>query len=203
MPTVFDLRRIFLLGAFWAVSASAQNISVGAIGGAPFTDVVSSVNQNDLAFLPRSTNFTIGPSIQINLPLNLRFEADALYRPYSFSTTTVTLSGNGSYTVSAMDWNFPFLLQYRFKTPVLKPFVEAGVAFDHLADISSAAQNITSGPGTLLRRSNASVVLGGGVDVKIPFMRLSAELRYSHLGSPDFQAISNTNQAEVLLGVHF
>ena len=125
---------------------------------------------------------------------------DALYRPYSFSATTVTLNGNGTYTVSAMDWSFPFLLQYRFKTPVVKPFVEAGASFDHLADISSAAGNITSGPGTLLRRSNASVILGGGVDVKIPFVRLSGELRYSHLGSPDFQAISNTNQAEVLLG---
>jgi len=102
-----------------------------------------------------------------------------------------------------MDWSFPFLLQYRFKFPVVKPFVEVGASFDHLADISSAANNITSGPGTLLRRSNASVILGGGVDVKIPFVRLSGELRYSHLGSPDFQAISNVNQAEVLLGVHF
>jgi len=197
------MKKLLVVGAFCAITASAQNISVGVIGGAPFTDVVSSYNQNTLGFLPKSTNFTIGPALQINLPLNLRFEADALYRPYSFSSTTVTLSGNGTYTVSAMDWNFPFLLQYRFKTPVVKPYVEVGVGFDHLADISSAAKNITSGPGTLLRQSNASVILGGGVDVKIPFVRLSGELRYSHLGSADFQAISNLNQAEILLGVHF
>jgi hypothetical protein len=199
----FDIGKLLLLGGLGAASAYPQNISIGAIGGAPFTDVVSSYNQNNLGFLPKSTNFVIGPALQINLPLNLRFEVDALYRPYSFSATVLNPFASGTYTVSAMDWSFPFLLQYRFKFPVVKPFVEVGASFDHLADISSAANNITSGPGTLLRRSHASVILGGGVDVKIPFVRLSGELRYSHLGSPDFQAISNTNQAEVLLGVHF
>ena len=194
---------------FGAVSASAQSISVGVLGGAPFTDVVS----NTMGFAPTSTNFTIGPTLQVNLPLSLRFEVDALYRPYSFSFPASILFANGATfniadvtaTVSAMQWNFPFLVQYRIKTPVplVKPFVEAGVSFDHLADISSAAKNITSGPGTLLRQSNASVILGGGIDVKIPFIRLSGELRYIHQGSADFQAISNLNQAEVLVGVHF
>jgi hypothetical protein len=199
------MKTLLILGVFCAVSASAQAISVGVLGGAPFTDVVNSVNQNNLSFLPKSTNFIIGPTFQVNLPLSLRFEVDALYRPYSFSETSVTLTGSGITTVSAMQWSFPFLLQYRIKTPLplVKPFVEAGVSFDHLADISSAASNITSGPGTLLRQSNASVVLGGGVDVKIPFIRLSGELRYIHEGSADFQAISNLNQAEVLVGVHF
>jgi hypothetical protein len=195
----FDIGKLLLLAAFGAVSASAQHLSVGVVGGAPFTDVVNSYNQNNLSFLPKSTNFTIGPSLQIGLPLNLRFEFDALYRPYSFSHPALL----GNYTVSATQWSFPFLLQYRFNTPVVKPFVEVGASFDHLASINTAANNITSGPGMLLRRSNGSVILGGGVDVKIPFVRLSGELRYSHLGSPDFQAISNLNQAEVLLGVHF
>jgi Outer membrane protein beta-barrel domain len=199
----FDIAKLFLLSAFCAVSASAQHLSVGVVGGAPFTDVVNSYNQNNLAFLPKSTNFTIGPSLQINLPLNLRFEFDVLYRPYSFSPMATAPLLTANYTVSATQWSFPFLLQYRFNTPVVKPFVEVGASFDHLADINSAVNNITTGPGTLLQRSNGSVILGGGVDVKIPFVRLSGELRYSHLGSPDFQAISNLNQAEVLLGVHF
>ena len=197
------MRTVLILGAFCAVSASAQSISFGALGGAPFTDVVSSVNQNNVSFLPKSTNFIIGPSFQVNLPLSLRVEVDALYRPYSFSIANTVLTGSVTNTISAMQWSFPFLLQYRFNTPRVKPFVEAGVSFDHLANISSAAKNITSGPGTLLRQSNASVVLGGGIDVKIPFVRLSGELRYIHQGSPDFQALSNLNQAEVLIGVHF
>lgn len=199
------MKTVLILGVFCAVSASAQTISVGVLGGAPFTDVVSSVNQNNLSFLPKSTNFTVGPAVQINLPLSLRFEVDALYRPYSFSTTKSGVLSIGTVTTSAMQWNFPFLLEYRIKTPLplLKPFVEAGVSFDHLADISSAASNITSGPGTLLRQSTADLVLGAGIDVKIPFVRLSGELRYIHQSSAFFQGISNLNQAEVLLGVHF
>jgi hypothetical protein len=207
------MKILLVLGVFCSASVSAQSISVGVLGGAPFTDVSNSVNQNNLSFLPKSTNFIIGPAFQVNLPLSLRFEVDALYRPYSFSFSPIGFINNNlgtnvtspTTTVSAMQWSFPFLLQYRIKTPLplVKPFVEAGVSFDHLADISSAASNITSGPGTLLRQSNASVVLGGGIDVKIPFIRLSGELRYIHEGSADFQAISNLNQAEVLVGVHF
>lgn len=198
------IRAVLLLGAAYAGSASAQTISAGVLGGAPFTDVVSSVNQNNLSFIPTSSHFTVGPALQINLPLSLRFEVDALYRPYSFSTTgPALLAGTTNYSVSASQWEFPFLVAYRFKFPVLKPFVEAGVSFDHLANISTAAKTITSGPGTLIRQSNAAVVLGGGVDVKVPFIRLSGELRYIHQGSADFQALSNLNQAEVLVGIHF
>jgi hypothetical protein len=200
------MKAVWIIGAFCAISASAQGISVGVLGGAPFTDVVNSVNQNNLSFLPKSRNFVIGPSFQVNLPLSLRIEVDALYRPYSFSalgSASFLLGAATPTTVSASQWSFPFLLQYRINLPLLKPFVEAGVSFDHLANISAATKNITSGPGTLLRQSNASVVLGGGIDVKIPFIRISGELRYSHQGSADFQALSNPNQAEVLIGVHF
>ena len=196
------IKTSFLLAVF-SLAASAQAISVGVLGGAPFTDVVNAVNQNNVNFVSKSTNFTVGPALQINLPLGLRFEVDALYRPYSFSPIAQAPLLTANYTVSASQWSFPFLLQYRFKTPLVKPFVEAGVAFDHLANISAAANNITSGPGALINRSNAAVVLGAGVDLKVPIIRLSGELRYIHEGSADFQSISNLNQAEVLFGVHF
>lgn len=189
-----------VLGVF-AAAASAQGISVGVLGGAPFTDAVKDAYQNNILFVSNSTNFTVGPALQINLPLSLRFEVDALFRPYSFSGGTASNTS----TVSADQWSFPFLLQYRIKTPVplLRPFVEAGVSFDHLANISAAANNITSGPGALINRSDASLVLGAGVDLKIPIVRLSGELRYIHQGAANFANISNVNQAEVLFGVHF
>ena len=199
------MKTVILLGALSALSASAQSISVGVIGGAPFTDVVNASNQNNLAFLPKSTNFTIGPSFQVNLPLSLRLEVDALYRPYSFTATPAVFPNftSSPINVSGTQWSFPVLAQYRFKLPVVKPFIEGGLSFDHLSNLSAAAKNITAGPGQLVQQSHASVVLGGGVDVKIPFFRISGELRYTHQGSADFQAISNLNQAEVLVGVHF
>ncbi len=201
------MRKLFLLVMFCAISASAQGISLGILGGAPFTDVVNATNRNNIDYVAKSTNFTVGPSLRIDLPLNLRFEVDALYRPYAFdavSTVQPPLATSiAPVHVSASQWRFPFLAQYRFKAPLVAPFVEAGVSFDHLANISSAAKNITSGPGTLIQESHAGVVLGGGVDVKIPFVRISGELRYTHQGSADFEAISKLNQAEFLLGIHF
>src|SRR5579863_2854819 len=202
------MRKLFFLVALCALPAGAQSIfSIGVIGGAPFTDAVAATNQNNLSFVSKSTNFTIGPSFQVNLPLSLRLEVDALYRPYSFTATSTVSNPFATAIVpvhvSGNEWTFPILAQYRFKFPVVKPFVEAGVSFDHLGNVSALADTFTGGPGTLLRQSNTGVVLGGGVDVRIPFIRLSGELRYTHQGSSYFQAVSNLNQAEILVGVHF
>lgn len=179
--------------------ACAQAFSVGAIGGAPFTDAVSGVQNGTYSTVYKSSNFVVGPALQVNLPASLRFEFDALYRPVSFQ---LSLPGAVS-SASASQWQFPFLMAYRFRTPVVKPFLEAGLAFDHLAGVSQAAGAITSGPGQVLHTSGVSVVLGGGVDVKIPFVRLSGELRFAREAQQEFQSISNLNQAEVLFGVHF
>ena len=86
------MRKLFALVAFGASPVCAQSIfSIGVVGGAPFTDAVAATNQNSEAFVSNSTNFTIGPSFQVNLPLSLRIEVDALYRPYGFNaTSTVT-----------------------------------------------------------------------------------------------------------------
>lgn len=197
-----------LLALLCASSASAQSIfSIGVTGGAPFTDVVSATDQANYDFVSKSSNFTAGPTFQINLPLSLRLEIDALYRPYSFAATSSVpaplAAGLAPSSVSASQWNFPILAQYRFKFPVVSPFVEAGLAVDHLSEISTVGAHITSGAGALIRQTNAGVVLGGGVDVKIPFIRLSGELRYTHQGSGYFEGISNLNQAEVLVGVHY
>jgi len=197
------MRKLILLGLVCFGAASAQSISVGVLGGAPFTDVVNSVNTGTYSSLPTSTNFIVGPAFQVSLPIGFRFEADALYRPASFQITTISTPSTTT-SISANQWQFPFLLQYRFlHTPVVKPFVEAGASFDHLADISTAAKTGLSAPGQLLHASNGSFILGGGVDLKIPFVRLSGEIRYSHAGSVNFVDVSNTNQAEVLFGVHF
>jgi hypothetical protein len=41
------------------------------------------------------------------------------------------------------------------------------------------------------------------VDVKVPLVRLSGELRYTRQTVSNFSDISNLNQAEVLFGIHF
>lgn len=201
------MRKLLLLASICALPSLAAPFSVGVIGGVPFTNVVNNPNQPPYGFGSTGTNYTVGPSLQINLPLNLRFEFDALYQPYSFTATSNVspplATGLAPSNVSASQWSFPMLLQYRFKLPVVSPFVEAGLAVNHLADISVVGANITSGPGTLVRQTSAGVVIGGGVDVKVPLVRLSAELRYTRQGSPYFANVSDLNQAEFLVGIHF
>ena len=196
------MRNFICVCLFTAGIANAQALSVGVIGGAPLTNVVNGNTLNSIQSISKSTNFTIGGAIQVNLPLNLRIEVDGLFRPYSFNLTSLNLVQD----ISAQQYSFPVLLEYRLPgPPLLKPFVEAGLQFDHLAGISAAAKSaITSGPGVLLRQSDAGIVIGAGIDVKVPLIiRLSGELRYIRQTLPNFQDFSNLNQAEVLLGVHF
>lgn len=194
------MRALFLLAVIPA-ALSAQNISVGAIGGVPFLNARFSVQSGTASTLYKSTNFSIGPALQVNLPLNFRIEADALYTPSSFQI----VNPFGTTDIKANQWRFPVLLQYRFKAfPVVKPFVSAGGSFDHLSGISTAASGIASGStGQLLQKSHGSLVLGGGVDVKVPFVRISGELRFTRQGSEDFRGLGNLNQAEFLVGIHF
>jgi hypothetical protein len=194
------MRNLVLLSLL-TVAVNAQSLSVGVIGGVPLTDVIRNASDGSLQWVPTSTNFTIGPSVRVNLPAGLRLEVDALYRPYGFSL--FNSKGASVLDVSAQQWRFPALLQYRFSLPFVKPFVEGGLSFDHLAGLTSAAKGIVTSSGMFLHQSDASVVLGGGVDVKIPFFRLSGELRYTRQTVSNFVSFSNLNQAEVLLGVHF
>ena len=180
--------------------ASAQSLSVGVIGGAPFSDVVNGNTVNGIQSITKSSNFTIGGDIQVNLPLSLRLEVDALFRPYHFTLTGRPFSAD----VNANQVRFPVLLQYRFGGPVVKPFVSAGLSFNHLTGISSAVKStLASGPGELLHQSDAGIVLGAGVDVKVPLIRVSGELRYTRQTVSNFSDFSNLNQAEVLFGIHF
>src|SRR5665213_2381276 len=111
------MRKLLILGVISFSAASAQTISLGVLGSVPFTDAVKSN-------IGTSSNFQVGSSFRANLPLSLRFELDAFYRPISFNLTNVFASGTANIVTvtnySASQWQFPFLLQYRFlDTPCL------------------------------------------------------------------------------------
>jgi hypothetical protein len=193
-----------LLGLLITGLSFGQTLSVGVLGGAPFNDVVNNGTVSSVNTVVTSSNFTVGPSIQLNLPLNLRVEFDALYRPYGFTlfNQLVAAPVNNGVSVSGQQWRFPLLVQYRFPFPVVRPFLEVGPSFQHLTGAGSVTGAFT-GPGQLLHSSDVGIVLGGGVDVKVPLVRLSGELRYTRESVSFFSNISNLNQAEVLFGIHF
>lgn len=201
------LLKIVPLALFGASLAVAQGFSVGVIGGAPFNDVAKSSVIGAVQSLPQSRNFTVGPALQVNLPLSFRVEVDALFRPYDTDINATFLPASirpVSIQIRGQQWRFPAMLQYRFGSSRIQPYVGAGVSFGHLSGLAAGAKTlISSGPGQLLHQSDVSPVFGAGVDVKVPFVRVSAELRYTRQTVSNFASFSNLNQAEVLVGIHF
>ena len=193
-----------LLGLLISGFCFGQTLSVGVLGGAPFTDVVNNGSVGPINTVVTSSNFTIGPALQLSLPLNLRVEFDALYRPYGFTLYNRLIAApiNNGTSVSGQQWRFPLLVQYRFPFPVVHPFVEVGPSFQHLTGTGSLISAIAA-PVQLLHTSNVGIVIGGGVEVKVPLVRLSGELRYTRDSVSYFSNITNLNQAEVLFGIHF
>jgi hypothetical protein len=196
---------ILPLFAVAAPLAFGQHLfSFGIKGGFPLTDIVpdTTINSIDTTahVFSSSKDYVVGPTLELNLPLGLAVEADALYRPFNFTgdlrviprTTTTQVSDD----VSSVE--FPILLKaHILRGPVVKPFVEIGPAFRYLA-------------APIQYLSNTGFSLGGGVDFKLPIVRLSAEVRYSRWGHDAGGVVegitipsSNRNQAEFLLGLSF
>jgi hypothetical protein len=190
------MRKLILAVLVTAAAMYGQAISVGAIGGVPFVNLETTTTISGIAYLPKGPNFTVGPTVQVNLPFHFRVEFDALARPTSFHVSN--LIGN----TSATEWRFPTIVQYRLgsKAHFFQPFVGAGASFEHLYQIKNA---ITSGPGSIATNSPGGMLLEGGLDFKAGLCRLSTELRYTRQFNDSIQDLSQLNQAEFLVGARF
>ena len=177
-----------------ASAAFGQHLSVGVIGGAPVTNLVTGET---------GTRYTVGPTVQLLLPLGFAVEADALYRGFDIRAPISLFPNVTSLQISGSQWRFPILLQYRIHTPLLKPFLEAGVSFDHLSGLKQAVVTASRNSGDLLQTTHAGAVIGAGLDLKIPFVRITPGFRYTRQGSSDFRDISNLDQFEFLVGIRF
>ena len=171
----------FLAVAFGltCLSANAQFLQVGVKGGIPLNDGFTGT-------LNGTTNrYIIGPEVELHLPLNLGVEVDALYRHYVFQ-------GQG-----AGEWQFPVLLKYRFKgVPLIRPFVDGGLVFNHVSDIAKVTSNQTS-PG---------FAVGAGLDFHVLLLHITPEFRYVRIADQNYQTpliSSNQNQAQFLVGFTF
>jgi hypothetical protein len=185
----------------------AQHISVGVVGGVPFTGGLSDFTTSDTLLnevthsYSNSNEYILGPMLEVRLPLSLAIEVDALYHPVNATSSVVVGSRVTEVTVgsstSYATWEFPVLGKYRFALPVVSPYVEAGPSFRK------------TGSG-LSWFSSSGFTLGGGVEVKVLRLRIAPEVRYTHWGSDSappvnasFFAPSNQNQAEFLVGLSF
>ncbi len=196
---------------------AAGPLSFGIRGGVPLTDFFNDVNNGNIAVTTTTNRYIVGPTLELRLPFGFGAEVDAMYRHLQYSSVSlVDVFTNNRTTGNA--WEFPLLGKYRLPTPVLKPFLKAGLAFDTLSGVKSTVIN-TIAPGTqrTTTTSNASdlknsttkgFVIGFGMDVKAIVVHISPEIRYTRWGSPHFQfpngsTLSNQNQAEFLIGFTF
>ena len=142
----------------------------------------------------------------MHLPAGFGIEADALYRHFSYNASA-TLVDSLVNTKANSAWEFPLLIKYRVPTPVVRPFLDAGFAFDRW----SGVKQITNAVG--LTKSdvsgvNTGVVLGGGLELKLPFIKISPEIRFTRWGAKNISDLGgvlhlNQNQAEFLIGLTF
>jgi hypothetical protein len=189
--------------------ACAQLFSAGIKGGVPLTDFFTTVQSQQFSFNPNTSRYIVGPTAELHLPFGFGVEVDALYRHMSYTGSGVFGAVAAASNFNSGNWEFPLLLKYRFKAPVARPFVDAGIAWDTLSGISqSVAQSISNGSPTVVKNNTTSgFVMGVGADFHF-VIHIIPEIRYTRWGStqvidPTTLLKSNQNQAEFLLGITF
>jgi opacity protein-like surface antigen len=211
------MRPLFLL-LLGATAGFSQPFSFGVKAGVPLTDFLSTVQSPNFGFNSNTKRYIVGPTVELRLPFGLGIELDALYRrlDYTSSANLVDVFISGSTTGNA--WEFPLLAKYRFPSKVIRPYVDAGVAWDTLSGLTQTitqtvfptrtTTTTTSNPAELNHNTVTGFVTGAGLDVKVLLIHLSPEIRYTRWGAQHFLSSngglqSNQNQAEFLLGITF
>jgi len=146
----------------------------------------------------------VGPMAELRLPFGLGVEVNALYRHYGYNSVGTVTSAT---TTGA--WEFPLLLKYKFKAPMVRPYIEGGVAWDKLSGLTQAISSaVTSAPNELHKDVTHGVVFGGGIEVKLLVIRVAPEIRFTRWNDHHFLDVSgllksNLNQGEFLVGISF
>ncbi len=199
---------LFLLGS---TSVFAQPFSAGIKAGVPLNDFLNAAGNGTFDYTAPTQRYIVGGMAEVRLPLGLGVEFDALYRKLGYNGsgivgTFTTISASGS------NWEFPLLLKYRFRFPVVRPYLDAGVAWDTIAGLKetivSVALPVQSSPSDLQRNTTMGFVVGGGVDIHAVFLHISPEIRFTRWNSTQISDAlgllhSNLNQGEFLVGLTF
>ena len=182
------------------------------------TDFVDTV-QNPENFHTTTSRYIIGPSVELRLPFGLGVELDALYRHLDYTSSGNLVDAIVNSKTSSGAWEFPLLAKYRFPSKVVRPYVDAGVAWDTLTGLTQTVTSTlipsgltgttsTSNPPELHKNTTMGYVVGAGIDVHVLLIHVLPEVRYTRWGaqhflSPNGGLSSNQNQAEFLVGITF
>lgn len=203
-----------------AAAAFSQPFSFGVKGGMPMTDFLNAARTQNFTASTTTNRYIVGATAELRLPFGLGVEADVLYRHFRYSSSGGISSITSNLTnmdTTAGAWEFPILAKYRFNGKIVRPFVDAGVAWDKLSGLTQTVKSVvasvtksttTSTPAELSKDVTRGYVMGGGVDVKVLLIHISPEVRFTRWGAkhfidPNGLLNSKQNQAEFLLGITF
>ena len=208
----------FFFGAL-TTAASGQHLAVGVKGGVPLLDAFEQTTS--LPFFQHYTfntkRYTVGPAVDVSLPLKLRFEADALYTRLDYDSTVMGIDTLTRSATRANSWQFPLLLKKEIPVERVQPFGDIGYALRHVSGTSHIVNivfilpppfitNQTADPPELVHTWVNGFVVGGGLAFQAGPLKLSPEVRYTRWADPNFRSSngafqSNLNQTDFLLGI--
>ncbi len=197
--------KLLLLFLTGTMSVLGQ-FSFGVRGGLPFTNFFQAASNPEETFNSSATQFIVGPTVELRLPAGFGLEVDALFRHFQYNATA-NIADELVHNTASNAWEFPLLVKYRMQGMFVRPFLDGGVAFDHwsgakqIPDLVSTSGSSTSG-------ANAGVVVGAGIELHLPLVRLTPEIRFTRWGAANVADLggalqSRQNQAEFLVGLTF
>lgn len=214
------MTKTFFLIVVSAAAALAQPIGIGLKVGLPLTDAFKTASGPSSSYTSDTKRYIIGPQIELRLPAGLSIELDALYTKLNFSSVSGVAGSVVNAATDADAWEFPLLLKYKFGganaiAASVRPFVATGAAYRRLTNITqirdfvTGSSQSTSNPSELQGKRGTGFVIGGGLEIRALFLRISPEVRFTRWGTSNFrEGISNLletnrNQGQFLVGFHF
>ena len=214
------MKRTILLLFVSVTAAFTQPIGVGLKLGLPLTDAFDTASGPVASYFSDTKRYIIGPQIELRLPAGISIELDALYTKLNFSSVGGVAGSVVNAVTDADAWEFPLLLKYKFGganaiAASVRPFVATGAAYRRLTGITQVREFITgssqstSDPAELQKKDATGFVIGGGLEIRALFLRISPEFRFTRWGTSNFrEGISNLletnrNQGQFLVGFHF
>jgi hypothetical protein len=207
------MKKTILILFVIAAGISAQPIGFGVKGGVPFTDLFDG-SQNTLgSFESKTKRYIVGPMVELRLPLGFAIEADALYSQANLSSVIEAAGSLVSAATDANSWEFPVVLKKKFGgadaiAASVRPYVEAGASFRKFTGLKDLPAFVT-GSGGNIDSNNTGFVIGGGLEIRALFLRVSPEVRFTRWGSDNFLGglanvwKTNRNQGQFLVGISF
>jgi len=216
-------------------AAIAQTLSLGIKGGIPLTEAFDTANfaglsaggTTKISYTSRAKTYTVGPAVEVSLPLGLAVEFDALYKRLNYnsssSVSNISFAGIQEQHNIISRWDLPLLIKYRVRRFALTPYISGGINTNYIVNTTEISRAgfvplgapltlgppIKSGnpPAELRHRSSKGGVISGGFEFRYRRIRLAPELRYTRWAHENFHETalgrfrSNLHQAEILLAV--